>query len=67
MRKATQATDWGAPADSHPTLCERCNRRALVAVQLARTLHHLPECHDQEQDERMAESKPGRRFLRWRT
>ncbi|MFC8536803.1 hypothetical protein ACFUJY_23190 [Streptomyces sp. NPDC057249] len=38
--KTTQATDWGTPADTHPTLCDRCKRRALVAVQLAQTLHH---------------------------
>ncbi|MGW1185679.1 replication-relaxation family protein [Streptomyces drozdowiczii] len=25
---AAQATDWGTPADSHPTLCDRCKRRA---------------------------------------
>ncbi|MGZ2360970.1 replication-relaxation family protein [Streptomyces sp. 372A] len=33
--KTTQATDWGTPADTHPTSCDRCKRRALVAVQLA--------------------------------
>ncbi|WUT01459.1 hypothetical protein OHA46_32380 (plasmid) [Streptomyces sp. NBC_00708] len=34
--KAARATDWGTPADTHPTLCERCWRRALVAVQWPR-------------------------------
>ncbi|MFD5067577.1 hypothetical protein ACFWNC_06450 [Streptomyces sp. NPDC058369] len=65
--KAVQITEWGTPADTHPMLCDRCKRRALVAVQLARTLHYRPERHDQEQDERVAEPKPGRRFLRRRT
>ncbi|SEE51327.1 hypothetical protein SAMN05216483_6467 [Streptomyces sp. 2131.1] len=46
--ETTQATDWGTPADTHPTLCDRCQRRALVAVQLAQTLQHRSERHDQE-------------------
>ncbi len=66
--KAAQATDWGTPADSHPTLCDRCKRRALIAVQLAQTLHHRSERHDQEDHQEQTESarKPGRWFSRRR-
>ncbi|WP_328947435.1 hypothetical protein OG778_00120 [Streptomyces sp. NBC_00184] len=69
--KATESTTWGSPTDSHPALCERCKRRALVADQLARTLHHRAERHDQQrdqdQDEGVAKPKPGRWLLRRRT
>ncbi|MGW2477892.1 hypothetical protein [Streptomyces sp. NPDC001665] len=66
--KAARATDWGTPADGHPTLCDRCKRRALVAVQLAQTLHHRSERHDQEDHQEQTEParKPGRWFSRRR-
>lgn len=67
--KTTQATDWGTPADTHPTLCDRCKRRALVAIQLAQTLQHRSERHDQENHQEQTEParKPGRWFSRRRT
>ncbi|WP_330310616.1 replication-relaxation family protein [Streptomyces sp. NBC_00523] len=49
-----------------PTLCDRCKHRALVAVQLAQTLQHRSERHDQEDHQELARM-PGRWFSRRRT
>lgn len=43
---AAQVTDWGAPKDSHPQLCDDCKQRALTAErQAAGTQEHQEPEH----------------------
>ncbi|MBB1244523.1 replication-relaxation family protein [Streptomyces durbertensis] len=53
--EAVQPTDWGAPKDSHPHLCDGCKQRAITAE---RQTVHIEHGH-QQQDQAVPEQKDG--------